>query len=470
MKILIADDEKMARLSLQSMLEELYPDENQYEFATDGADMLNKLDAFMPSIVILDIKMPKLNGLEALEQCRSDYPDTMFIVISGYSDFEFARKALSLGVTEYLLKPVDIETLESAVEKAKDKMNTRDSLRQSAFDGAVYSYLADETDYEDNASLFTGPANPYKLFYICRDGACGPNVSRELLRHITRFCSDTAGPSDLYSCHYLPNGKLCLVLNSGRKITFRRFFTDLCNSKEYGAVTVFCDEDLSMRSIKQKAENLETLSAIRCLGLVEGLTDCSTIPDSSKTGNVLDFARTMEEFVTAFNYSPSEAEDALKELRGDEGVCRAIYDKISKAVLSSYLKGALGFEISIADYDKFLDSLADRVHCLRKSEYDDSVDIIKRAKKYVAENYKSGISISDVAEALSLSPAYLSRLFHSKTGEKYIDYVTNVRMEAAEKIFRDHPGISTKKVAEEVGYFSTRHFKEMYARYTGKNA
>lgn len=469
MKILIADDEKMARLSLQSMLEELYPDENQYEFASDGADMLNKLDAFSPSIVILDIKMPKLSGLEALEQCRNDYPDTMFIVISGYSDFDFARKALSLGVTEYLLKPVDIDTLEAAIEKAKEKMNTRDSLRQSAFDGAVYSYLANETDYEDNVSLFNNPANPYKLFYICRDGACEPGVSRELLRHVTRFCADTADSDDLYSCHYLPNGKLCLILSSGRKITYRRFFTDLCNSSDFGVITVFCDEDLSMRSIKQKTENLESLSSIRCIGLAEGLADCNIISDSIRTDSILGFARTMEEFVTAFTYSPSESEDSVNALRDKAAVYRTVFDKLPKSVLGSYLTQVIGSEIDLTDYDRFLDALSDKIHCFRKSEYDDSVDIIKRAKKYVAENYKSGISISDVAEALSLSPAYLSRLFHSKTGEKYIDYVTRVRMEAANKIFHDHPGISTKKVAEEVGYFSTRHFKDMYTRYTEKN-
>lgn len=467
MKILIADDERMARLSLQSMLEELYPDENQYEFAVDGSDMLNKLDSFTPSLVILDIKMPKLNGLEALEQCRSDYPDTMFIVISGYSDFEFARKALSLGVTEYLLKPVDIDTLKAAVEKAKEKMSTRDSLRQSAFDGAVYGYLSDETDYEDSASLFSSTSNTFKLFYICREGS---DSSRELLRHITHYCAETADSDDLYSCHYLPSGKLCLVLSSGRKITYRRFFADLCNSDRFGVVTVFCDEDLSMRSIKQKAENLESLSAIRCLGLAEGLTDCSTISDSSRAEDVLSFARTIEEFVTTFTYSPSESEDSLKALRSKETVYRPVFDSLSKTALSSYLRKALGSEACVTDFDQFLASLEDKVHCLRKSEYDDSVDIIKRAKKYVAENYKSGISISDVAEALSLSPAYLSRLFHNKTGEKYIDYVTNVRMEAAEKLFRDHPGISTKKVAEEVGYFSTRHFKEMYSRYTEKNS
>lgn len=467
MKILIADDEKMARLSLQSMLEELYPDEHQYEFAADGADMLNKLDSFMPSIVVLDINMPRLNGLDALDQCRQDYPDTVFIIISGYSDFEYARRGISLGVTDYLLKPVDIEDLKQTIERAKDQMAARDSLRQNAFDGAVYGYLANETEYEDNASLFNNPVNPYKLFYICRDGSGSVDVSRELLRCVTRFCAKTADSDDLYSCHYLPNGKLCLVLSSGRRITYRRFFADLCSSSKFGAVTVFCDEDLSMRNIKKKADNLENLCSVRCIGLAEALTDCGSIPEAASDPNVLGFARNMEEFVTSFTYSTSETESILNSLRSNDS-CRDVFGRLPKQPLNAYLKRVTGTSFDTADYDRFIQSLFELVHSIRKSEYDDSTDIIKRAKKYVSENYRKGISISDVAEALSLSPAYLSRLFHSKTGEKYIDYLTRVRMEAAEQLFRDQPGISVKKVAEEVGYFSTRHFKEMYSRYTGR--
>lgn len=469
MKILIADDEKMARLSLQSMLEELYPDENRYEFAVDGADMLNKLDSFAPSIVILDIKMPRLSGLEALEQCRRDYPDTMFIISSGYSDFEFARKALSLGVTEYLLKPVDIESLKAAVEKAKEMLNKQDSLRQNAFDGAVYGYLADEADYEDNASLFNSLSGSYKLFYICRDGSCEPDTSRMLLRQITHFCVEASNSDDLFSCHYLPSGKLCLILNSDRKITYRRFFTQLCESNKYGVITVFCDEDFSIRNIRQKVENLEELSSIRCLGLAGGLIDCNLLPANIQSEGMLNFARTTEEFFTAYTYSPSESEDSINALREREAEYRLLYDTLPKSALSSYFFKVTGAREDLSDYDAFLEAMSKLVHDFRKSEYDDSVDIIKRAKKYVSDNYKSGISISEVADALSLSPAYLSRLFHSKTGEKYIDYVTRVRMAAAEKIFKDHPGISTKKVAEEVGYFSTRHFKEMYTRYIEKS-
>lgn len=468
MKILIADDEKMARLSLQSMLEELYPDKHNYEFAVDGIDMLNKLDSFVPSVVFLDIKMPKMNGLEALEQCRKDYPNITFIVVSGYSDFEFAQKAISLGVSAYILKPVDIDALKQAFEKATEQMKAQDSLRQNAFEGAVYGYLADETDYEDNAALFGNTTNPYTIFYICRDGAADTSVTRELLRNVTRFCAQSADFGDLYSCHYLPSGKLCLVLSTSRKITYRRFFTELCQSDRFGIVTVFWDEDLSMKSIKSKAELLETYTPLRCLGYSQTLTSCESVPASLKEDGVLDFAQDIEEFVTAFSYSPLEAEGTIGRMRNNADLAAA-FSNIPKDALSAYMTKVTGLNTDVTSYDSFLQSMSGQISDTCKTDFDDSNDIIKRAKKYIGENYKSGISINDVADALSLSPAYLSRLFHSKTGEKYIDYVTQLRIEAARQIFAANPGISIKKVAEEVGYYSVRHFKEMYTRYTENN-
>lgn len=465
MKLLIADDEKMARLSLQSMLDELYPDEYSYEFAVDGVDMINKLDSFSPSIVLLDIKMPKLSGLEALENCRRDYPNTIFIIISGYSEFELAQNAIKLGVTDYLLKPVEIEQLQQAIERAVQQITSRDTLRQTAFEGAVYSYLADESDYEDNAELFTSVSNPFSLYYICRDGSSSANASGELLRHITGFCSKTSDSDDLYSCHYLPNGKLCLVLSTSRRITYRRFLSELISDNRFGTISIFCDEDISMQSIKAKTENLDSLSSLRCLGICDKLLECKMIPATYRTDNVIAFAKCIEEFVTAYSYSPLESKAAIRSLQSNE-IFRNVFAHIPKAPFFSYFRNVTNITVTETDYNQFLQLLSLSATKTDSDDPGNSNNIITRAKQYIEENYHRGISISDVAEALSLSPAYLSRLFHCKTGEKYIDYITRVRMDAAEQLFNNNPGISAKKVAEKVGYYSVRHFKEVYSKRT----
>ncbi|MCM1136162.1 MAG: helix-turn-helix transcriptional regulator, partial [Clostridium sp.] len=77
------------------------------------------------------------------------------------------------------------------------------------------------------------------------------------------------------------------------------------------------------------------------------------------------------------------------------------------------------------------------------------------------------LGIACVSEYFNLSPTYFSRLFHEKTGQKYIDFVTEVRMENAKKLIRESPEISVKQTAEAVGYTSVRHFSKLFQKYTG---
>lgn len=100
MLILLADDEKYVRLGLQSMIEELFPEENQFIQAGNGREVVALMKERRPDVAFLDIKMPFMDGLEALRICKELSPDTLWIILSGYESFEYARQALSLSAYE----------------------------------------------------------------------------------------------------------------------------------------------------------------------------------------------------------------------------------------------------------------------------------------------------------------------------------------------------------------------------------
>ena len=110
MKILIADDERMVRLGLKLMLEELYPERFVYLEATNGMELTVLARDTQPDIIFLDIKMPLMDGLTAFASVKDYCTQTQFVILSGYSNFEYAQKALKLGAKDYLLKPVSLET------------------------------------------------------------------------------------------------------------------------------------------------------------------------------------------------------------------------------------------------------------------------------------------------------------------------------------------------------------------------
>lgn len=106
LRVILADDEQYERNYLEKVIKESYPGLLEIVCkAVDGMDLLEKLEECKPQIVLLDIKMPRMDGLKTAEEVRKRYPDIQIVLISAYSDFSFAKQAIKLGVTDYLLKP-----------------------------------------------------------------------------------------------------------------------------------------------------------------------------------------------------------------------------------------------------------------------------------------------------------------------------------------------------------------------------
>lgn len=121
MKIIIADDEEYVRFELKELLLEIRLDLDITE-AINGSDLIEKFKQNNFDAAFVDIKMPGFSGLEAIGNIDSNNIKIEWIILTGYSDFEFAKKAISLGVTEYLLKPVSKEELEQVILKIENNL------------------------------------------------------------------------------------------------------------------------------------------------------------------------------------------------------------------------------------------------------------------------------------------------------------------------------------------------------------
>ena len=107
--VLLVDDEIMIREGFKRLFDwEMHGCEVVGE-AVDGMEVLAKIDALVPDIVIMDINIPIMNGLKVIELARMKHPDMAFVVVSGYDDFSYCREALRLKITDYILKPVNYE-------------------------------------------------------------------------------------------------------------------------------------------------------------------------------------------------------------------------------------------------------------------------------------------------------------------------------------------------------------------------
>lgn len=110
-QILIADDEPNIREGVRQFITRRCPEWQVVGAARDGKEALAMAERFLPDCIMTDITMPHVNGLEFLEKIKEELPDAKLLILSGYDDFEYAVQGMRLGVSDYLLKPLDTELL-----------------------------------------------------------------------------------------------------------------------------------------------------------------------------------------------------------------------------------------------------------------------------------------------------------------------------------------------------------------------
>lgn len=464
MRILIADDERMARLSLESMLKELFPDAHEYEFAKNGSEVISRVREVKPDIVFLDIKMPHLNGIDALRECMQISPDTVYMILSGYADFDYAREALSLGAFEYLLKPIDINDLLAAMEKAMNQLSKRKRTKSGQFSTYAYRYFTNEEDPEQR-ELPEGIGN-YRLYLFLEDANIETETDKATYQRIYNHYDVERSGRDMYSLFYLPTGELCLVTGDA-SVTETAYMKTLIRDHQGGTLCILTSESSSMETLRGRMPELLRLAPLRYLGMLNGLVSEGDLSRYEIKEETLEFARAIGTYLNLIRaghaYEPSICTHELEE----HAEYAEVYDQIDRSDLNLFLGRLLLINTSADSYAGFLEICQRCAIAHMAIEREASADIIVKIKEYVNRHYQEDVGLNTVADRQGISVGYLSRTFHERTGMRYIDYVTSVRIEQAKKLLLARKKLPIAKIAEEVGYQNTKHFMVVFKKYTG---
>ena len=128
-RIIIADDEEIECRALEMMIRNEFPDMEILPYVQNGIDLVASVKKNHPDIAIIDINMPGLNGLDALEMIRTRNKELKVIISSAYSEFQFAKKAMKLGVSDYILKPLNRETFCETLRKVTQQVSAEAEKR-----------------------------------------------------------------------------------------------------------------------------------------------------------------------------------------------------------------------------------------------------------------------------------------------------------------------------------------------------
>ena len=526
-KVVIIDDEALVRVGLKSMINW---DENGYEVvgeASNGQQGIEIINKYKPDIVITDIKMPVLDGLEMIKMLVDQGEKSKFIILSSYDEFQLVKQSMKLGATEYLIKlELEPETLIAALTQAKNKMRleqveferknllekhvrlNKPIFREDFFKKLITSAIREREEILENISLLEIEIEEERLVCVF--------IKVHELENFEKF-----GKEDTQLIDFSVINIVDEILNDVFK-----GYAFKWNMMDYVAVFSFKKEwefDFLRQKVTDTATRLiQMLKQYFSLCVTIGISDThsdftelgkafleatqavqygfykgsdnyifyeeyATKQDTVETIGILEYKNRLKKAIELFD--TDEIHEIFKGILVDLGrknvtreksfdMCCQIAYHISgiledEEVLNSAMghHSSLYAEISgqnsLPEIIKWLEKL-EKVLCnlLKNNQNHQNNRLIVKAKKYINTHIKKEITLNGLASLLGLSPGYLSTLFKQVSGQNFIDYVTTVKIDYA-KVLMKETNLKIYEVSEVMGFENAYYFSRVFKKVTG---
>ncbi len=493
-RVLIVEDEIRIREGLGKLLSRTGGAYEVVMEAGNGEEGLKAILELHPDIVITDIRMEDMDGLEMLEQMVKAGIHTKAIVLSAYSEFEYARSAMKLGVTEYLLKPIaynelmqSLENVSFQIEKERrekpEQIGTPEQIFFSVLSGnltmddQVEKYLEERYQIDSH--------EPISLLCAYH----GDNTSSEEVRRYFRHVFSSYENLDCFYPDLVYRNTVTVVLKGYRDLKdLERWVQQqiLRRSPQRMAVGWIEVDDLNMLgegfsllypyldwniSMDQKVlicypqiRNVQTAPCNYPIDLETQMKASICADDQTKEQTLMKAFH--ESFCDGKIYAPKEIKESYVRFLWN---MIAIAKEVGKAQVSQINQQELLNRIMNAKLrDELTDASSLVLEKLIRTEDTDTTHLtVKRMKSMIHEFYRTGIMLDEISRKLDMTPEYLGTLFHRETGTTFSNYVKNYRISKAKELLVG-TNLKLYEVAEKVGYSDPKYFSRIFKEITGQ--
>ncbi len=481
MKIVIADDENLIRFSLKSMLDEVGFFVSVVGEARNGDELVALVKRHAPDVAIVDIRMPKLDGLQAIAKGREISPDTRWIVLTSYSEFDYAKEAIKLGAQSYLLKPVSPQELADALAPLKREEELGRIARAEQFESRMTRLL------NRTAPMPAEARSPYAFvlaaLIVVLDGTPEALEAErlELCAGIRAVIRESVTREQLAGLVPLPEGRLCAVFAwspaqpaEGLQ-AFKRFVNRLCQlssrcSEEGILATVLATSECGTEELlAAEVGRLLELSGLRAVAGAGGLIARAEIERCAADPAAVALAeRAVEASAARSGANGVALVSALGDLeRMHSALAEPDRARLGES-LERFLAGVLHLEPPRAfrgrgDGPEGPGAWMERARreAARSLGREGAEALVEQVRGYVDRRYADDLRVSAIARTLEITPNYLSSLFHRKVGMTFVRYLTERRLLRARELLASEP-LQVQEVARRVGYRSARRFTRAF--------
>lgn len=523
---LVVDDEEIIRRGICRKLERFFPELKLAPPQENALEALHYIQGSQVDIVYVDIRMPLVDGLEFISRARQYNPYLQFVVISGYTNFEYAKSALQLKVKDYLLKPIDngefkevTARLIQELDQKERQIRDRSIVKGQAEEGKFFKkcrYLTELVrvdssmdtvelmkDLEEMGIRFPNPH--YRVVAVLIQD----------IRSVPEF-EDVSGLSILQFavCNIIDEVFLHCGCTSFVHEKGENQFIIILNTETPLAIHFLREKAVHLVNVLKNIYGMEASAGIGrevlrtedlCVsytGALECSLQCSMLGLSrvdiceGQKDKKLNL-RLLNEFdkniLEGYIKSQNEAgirqfvEDMLRKAKEDglsytnvKVMCLDIYMLAAKLLMEKgkdtetavrmleKLERQSVENTGLEEFRKYLEQTLQEI----SRQFDDrkksgGKTLIADILTYVEEHYSKDVSLGTIAGKFYINPSYLSQLFKKEMNMKFIDYITDVRIKKA-LVLLETTSLTVNEVAEAVGYKDTRYFREIFVKHMGQ--
>ena len=497
--LLIADDERLERTALRLIIQRGTERIEKIIEAANGREAIAAVTAHKPDIVLLDIKMPGLNGVEAAKRIRELHPLCKIVFLTAFDTFDYAREALRIGAEDFLIKPVEddrvlelIETLTQQLHRElserRESEQARDTLQElENYVGLVmsrqmkYGYI-DPGYFKEYTTIKKLDHPRLRLARLAIDLQSYP-MRIDKKRHANVL---------LGRCEQITRNKL---RRTGWEIVTASRESKGTSAEGEITLLLCCSTPGEVPPLPPLEETLARELSLSCVlqagPLVEDIEALQQVfvginPSPDPDRAILHSTTKLEERLCSLLFAWDETKmelltnDIIRWVHEQETPARATQEltelfvvlrhEISRRVPGIRLPAVRGaFETATTrnEWETTIRVSLKNLHAaLAANSARQGHPAVLYVKELLTRRFKEVITVEEIAGLAGQSPSHLSRLFRQQTGLSIIDYLTRIRMRAAEELLV-HRKISIGTIAAEVGYRDANYFSRVFRRETG---
>lgn len=516
-KIVIADDEKIECMALNRMLKDLHLSLENLQNVSNGEELIRTARREKPDIVVVDINMPEMNGLDAIDALHEILPDLKIVIHSAYHDYEYMQHAITMGAVSYLLKPVSEGELEKALKKAIALLDAEQrSQKRGQEQCREHQRMEEALERSLMKSVVMGEAEKELYNIVCYNLSI--RSADGYIAAITRLDEKTLSEAELTSCiQWLRRYSTCIgCFHHG--IGYIWFFN-----------TDNEDDDRWLSELIRRLKETwpEMSLAIGLSTKIRKFTGCTTaLREASvalhmcrRDASVIWFReRQLEKIVSPFRTEFSQENQSTEKLDTEElkEKLTVIFNSntIQKAPLTQirlwsadfyfqYLGNVCGKRAGTIYFMDFWESLQreqtikgirnfilERItqalsyyasdaaddshktnavgwsHSGQKEANSELSDYVNRCLIFIEKNYSRDISLEEAAEYAGVSSFYLTRLLKQETDHSFVEILTDVRICRAVDLVHDQ-NMTVAQIGQAVGFPNVVYFNRVFKKWTG---